>query len=171
MRRFSILIILAVVLLCSCSQNNNKQNFKPVFPFESRCEITFDTKSYVADIVVNSKDNVSITFVSPSRLNGITLKYIDGKAYITYNGIDIDIEGEYASDNGLLLIRHIFSVSEKSFSGAAVVSRSGVKYCLENYKCDGADIRMLFCDNESVPSIIEADINGRKITLTFVNNN
>ena len=158
--------------MSSCTQNGDRQKrFAPTFPFESKCEIIFDAKSYVADIKVNGKDDISISFLSPSRLEGVALKYVNGNASITYNGIEAEIDGGYACENGILMIRHIFSVSEKTFSGASVVSRSGVKYCLENYKGDGYDIRMFFCDNESIPSIIEADINGRSITLTFVNNN
>ena len=159
-----------LVLLCSCSGGKNLKRFNLTYPLDVHAYINFDGRDYEADVTVNDEDNIRISFTAPEKLNNTVLEMIDGKCYLNVFGINIPItDGGYTSENGLLLIRHVFSLSSKNYADASVIKSGGVKYCVENYETKDGRISAYVVSDKPIPDKISAVLRGHSIEIVIVN--
>ncbi len=140
------------------------------YPIEFRAKVNFDGRDHEILYKQNGKERLDIEFLYPEDLSKLKLAYDNGSCTLYCGDITIPInDGGYASENGILLIRRLFEVTSRDFSGAETVKRSGVKYCIEKYSVNGSEIRLYFGEDENFPQIAEAEINGHKIEMVIVN--
>ncbi len=159
-----------LVLLCSCGGGKHLKRFNLTYPFDVHAYINFDGRDYEADITVNDEDNIRISFTAPEKLKNTVLEMKDGKCYLNVFGINLPItDGGYSSENGLFLIRHVFSLSHKNYADASVVKSAGVKYCVENYETKAGKISAYFASDKPIPDKISAVLHGHKIEIVIVN--
>ena len=158
-----------MIILSSCGSSRNvKQDFFK-FPIDYDIKVQYEGSEYLIGLKISSENNILLTFKSPETLKNMQLSFEDGKTYLTYHGITIPIEGDYAKDNGILLLRNIFLSDKSTFDSAKIVKISGVKYCRQRYVSDRSVIDIFFVQGSDDPSFIEGNINGRTIKVIFVN--
>ena len=140
------------------------------YPIDLHAYIKFDGRDYEADITVISENDISISFSEPSTLNNTVLEMKNGECFLSVSGITLPInDGGYSSDNGLFLIRHFFSLSNKNYTDASVIKSGGIQYCVENYKTNVGTISAYFTSDNHIPDKISADLHGHSIELVIVN--
>ena len=167
---FTGICVLVLATLISCSGSEYLKRFDLNYPINVHAYIKFDGTDYEADISVSDENDILISFSAPESMKNTALEMTDGQCYLHVSGIKIPIsDGGYASDNGLFLARHIFSLSQRSYSDAEVVKVSGVEYCVENYDTGYGRISAYFSDGESFPDRISAYLNGHELEIIIVN--
>ncbi len=169
MKRILIILASLTLLLSSCSGKGEVRQDFFRFPIESKIKAELDGKEYLLNLHMSTNDDLTLTIIKPTALKDMQISLNGGNTYIKYHGIDIPIDGDYAKEYGILLLRHIFSYDKGSFDSASITRISGIKYCKQRYVENGNIIDIYFPDGSDIPSIIEASINGREIKITFVN--
>ncbi len=171
--RLIFLILFPSFLLFSCAPREAEDgHFLSSYPLNVRAEITFDGRIYEAEISICDENELSVSFLSPSSLSGTAVSLKDGVGSITFDGITVPItDGGYSSENGILLLRHIFSLESKSFRDADVKTVSGIKYCIEHYRVPEGEIDVYFPNASDIPNKVEARLNGHEISLQMLTNN
>lgn len=154
---------------CAIKKQDEGRDFS-TYPIELRAKVNFDGKDHEILYRQNGKDSLEIEFVTPEELSTLRLTYDNGACTLYCGDIIIPInDGGYACENGILLIRKLFSVTPGDFIGAETVKRSGINYCAEKYSLNGGEVRLYFGENEDFPDIAEAQINGHTIEMVIVN--
>ncbi len=167
---FTALCAVILVLLTSCGGGKNLKRFNLSYPLDVHAYIKFDGRDYEADITVSDESNIRISFSAPESLKNTVLEMKNGECYLHVSGITLPItDGGYSSDNGLLLIRHFFSLSHKNYTDASVIKSAGVKYCVENYETKAGKISAYFVSDKPMPDKISATLRGHEIELVIVN--
>lgn len=156
-------------MLSSCSGKGKVRHDFFSFPIESQIKAELDGKEYYLNLHMNTIDDLTLTIIKPAALKDMQISLNNGKTQLKYHGIDIPIDGNYAKEYGILLLRRIFSYDKSSFDSASIIRISGIKYCRQRYVENGNVVDIYFPDGMDIPSIIEANINGREIKITFVN--
>jgi hypothetical protein len=173
MKKIILLMLICVVsfsVLVSCHGGKHLKRFDISYPINVHAIIKFDGGDYEADISVGNENDILISFSAPDNLKNTALKMKDGQCYIIVYGIELPInDGGYAVDNGLFLARHIFSLSQRSYTDAEVVRLSGVEYCVENYDTRYGRISAYFTDGGNFPKRISARLNGHELEILIVN--
>ena len=158
-----------IIVLSSCSETKKIRHDFFKIPNECEIKVEFDGAEYVLGLNLESDSDITLTFIKPENLRDMQLCLKDGNTVLKYHGVDIKIDGDYAKNNGLLLLRHIFLSDKKDFDSASIVKISGVKYCRQRYKNAGNTVDIYFTDESELPYMVEAEINGRSLRVTFVN--
>ena len=166
---FEALCAVILALLTSCRGKSLKR-FNYEYPLNFHAEIKFDGRDYEADVSIGSDSDMTLAFTKPESMNSTVLEIKSGKSYLHVSGITLPInDGGYSSENGLLLIRQIFSLPHNSYTDADVITSSGIKYCVENYKTKDGSVSAYFADGKSLPDKISAVIRGHEIEIVIVN--
>ena len=139
------------------------------YPMTAELKVALDGKEYGMTLNFKDEGEGTLTFSSPSSIRGLKLTFDKSGGSLSYCGVKVPIDTDYASKHGILMLRDILTAKKESFAGAKMVKRSGVSYCRERYEGDGYRIDVFFVDN-NVPSFIEAEVGGRKMEIIFVNN-
>lgn len=167
---FTALCAVILVLFVSCGSGNSLKRFNFTYPLDVHAYISFDGRDYEADITVDDESNIRISFSSPDNLKNTVLEMKNGECFLNVLGITLPItDGGYSSENGLLIIRHVFSLSHKNYTDASVIKDGGVKYCVENYTVKAGKISVFFASDKPIPDKISAVLNGHEIEIVIVN--
>lgn len=160
-----------MIFTLSCGKDKAKSGrFLSEYPFHLHAVVNFDDKEYEIDISMEGKNDISITFSVPDVLKNTVLKMKNGECFMQYMGLEIPItDGGYSAENGLLLIRHVFSLTANDYFSTETVKESGVKFCVEHYKTDLGDVSIYFLPDAILPSKVRAVLNGHTVNLIFVN--
>ena len=164
-------MVLVTILSVFTSCGNEKKSKRPDFsyPIEFRADIKFDGRDYKADVTIHDEANIKIAFLFPDNLKDATLEMKNGECFLNVFGITLPItDGGYSSDNGLLLLRHLFSFSASDFTDGEVVKIGGVRYSVDNYKTDGGKISAYYSSNTKMPDKISASLYGHEIEIIIV---
>lgn len=128
MRKFSsslLAISFFIFTLCGCQ--SQAEPVKPNIVFESVATIKGNDITTQAKIVCASADDVSIEFMSPSSLKGLSYHKVNSTLYIEYNGLKCTTVDDYLTS---------FNPLEIIFDAVA---------CVDFAKCKGNND-----DNESL---------------------
>ena len=159
-----------LILLASCGGGKNLKRFNLTYPLDVHAYIKFDGRDYEADITVSDENDIRISFSAPDSLRNTVLEMKNGQCYLHVSGITLPItDGGYSSENGLLLVRLVFSLSNKSYTDASVIKSAGIKYCVENYVTKAGRISAYFASDKPMPDKISAVLNGHEIEIIIVN--
>ena len=166
-----IVCILATIFTVSCGKQGTKNGrFLSEWPLHLRATVNFDSKEYEIDISMEDKNDISITFSAPEVLKNTVLRMKNGECFMEYMSVEIPItDGGYSADNGLLLIRHILSLTADDYLKADAVKESGIKYYVEHYKTNFGNVSVYYIADANVPSKVQAALNGHSVILTIVN--
>lgn len=166
---FAALCAVILVLLTSCSGRSLKR-FNFDYPLDFHAQIKFDGRDYEANVSLSGEADMRIAFTKPESLKNTVLEIKSGNCYLRVSGITLPItDGGYSSENGLLLIRDIFSLPHSSYTDANVITSSGIKYCVENYKTKDGNVSAYFAEGKTLPDKISAVLRGHEIEITIVN--
>ncbi len=170
-RSFAVICIIFLVFTVSCGKQGAKNGrFLSGYPLHLRAEVNFDGKDYEIDVSMQENNDISITFSAPEVLKNTALKMKNGECFMQYMGVEVPItDGGYSADNGLLLIRHVFSLSANDYIKTDTVKESGVKYYVEQYKTNFGNVSVFFLSDATLPSRISATLNGHTLDLLIVN--
>lgn len=114
MKKISVIavMLIAVLMFCSCSQNEKIPNV--ITKINNNAIIEYGNNKYECHISRLTDGVVSITVNSPENISGLTFKFVDGKYSLSYN------ELLCKTDNVLLprfsfplIIINILSVADK----------------------------------------------------------
>ncbi len=167
---FTALCAVILILLASCGGGKTLKRFNLNYPLDIHTYIKFDGRDYEADVTVVSENDIKISFSAPESLKNTVLEMKNGQCYLHVSGVTLPItDGGYSSENGLLLIRHFFSLSHKNYTDASVIKSAGVKYCVENYVTNDGKISAYFVSDKPMPDKICASLRGHEIELIIVN--
>jgi hypothetical protein len=157
------------MLLSSCSKEQRAKEDFISFPFEKEMRVEYEGIEYVLDATIRSENDITLAFKSPARLKDFKISLSDGKTRLTYHDIELELDGEYAANNGILLISKVLLYDKSSLDSAKIVKLAGVKYCRQRYTTATDTVDIYFADGSDSPSFIEAQINGRALRIVFVN--
>lgn len=167
---FTALCAVILILFASCTGGKNLNRFNLAYPLDVHAYIKFDGRDYEADITVNDENNIKVSFSAPEKLKNTVLEMKNGECFLHVSGITLPInDGGYSSENGLMLIRHLFSLSHKNYSDASVINSGGIKYCVENYVTKAGKISAFFASDKPMPDKISAVLYGHEIEIVIVN--
>ena len=159
-----------LILLSSCGGGKHLKRFNLSYPLDIHAYIKFDGRDYEADIIVSRENDIKILFSAPDSLKNTVLEMKNGQCFLTVMGVTLPItDGGYSSENGLLLIRHVFALSHKNYTDASVIKSAGVKYCVENYSTKAGKISAYFVSNKAMPDKISATLHGHEVEIVNVN--
>ena len=154
---FTALCAVILVLFVSCGSGRATKRLDISYPFDIHAYIKFDGRDYEADVTLTGENDIRIKFCAPESLKNTVLEMKNGEAFLHVSGITFPVnDGGYSSDNGLLLIRHLFSVTDKNYS-------------VENYTTDTGRISAYFVSGKQIPDKISASLRGHDIELVIVN--
>lgn len=167
----AVFCIISMMFTLSCGKDKAKSGrFLSEYPLKVHAVVNFDGKDYEIDISMEEKNDISITFSVPDVLKNTVLRMKNGECFMEYMGLEIPItDGGYSAENGLLLIRHVFSLTANDYFSAETVKESGVKFCVEHYKTELGDVSIYFLPDAGLPSKVRAVLNGHTVNLIFVN--
>lgn len=167
---FTALCAVILVLFVSCGGGRATKRLDISYPFDIHTYIKFDGRDYEADVTLTGENDIRIIFCAPESLKNTVLEMKNGEAFLHVSGITFPVnDGGYSSDNGLLLIRHLFSVTDKNYTDASVIKSGGIKYSVENYTTDTGRISAYFVSGKQIPDKISASLRGHDIELVIVN--
>ncbi len=167
---FTALCAVILVSLTSCGRGNSVKRFNLNYPLDIHAYIKFDGRDYEADLTIVNGSDITISFSSPENMKNTVLEMKNGQCYLHVFGVTLPItDGGYSAENGLLLIRHFFSISHKNYTDASVIKSAGIKYCVENYSTSMGKISAYFVSDKQIPDKISAVLNGHVIELIIVN--
>ncbi len=167
---FTALCAVILVFFVSCGSGRETKRLDISYPFDIHAYIKFDGRDYEADVTVTSENDIRITFCAPESLRNTVLEMKSGEAFLHVSGITFPVnDGGYSSDNGLLLIRHLFTVTNKNYINASVVKSGGIRYSVENYTTNAGKISAYFVSGKPMPDKISASLRGHEIELIIVN--
>lgn len=160
-----------VIIFPSCKNETSKSHLDFLkYPLTVHGTISFNGKDYEADIYCSGKDNIKVTFSSPEIIKDAIIEYKNGESYLYYKDISLPIaDGGYSAEKGILLLRHVFSVTNDRYINADIITENGIKYCVENYESDVGEVSIYFRNDSSFPDKISASLNGQSFYFTFVN--
>lgn len=170
-RALAVICIIFLIFTVSCGKQGAKNGrFLSEYPLRLHAAVNFDGKDYEIDIVMEDKNDISIAFTAPEVLKNTVLKMKNGECFMQYMGVEVPItDGGYSSDNGLLLIRHVFTLTANDYIKTDTVKESGVKYYVEHYKTNFGNVSVYFISDAAFPSRISATLNGHTLVLSIVN--
>lgn len=166
----AVIITFILISLCGCGKADEHTPRGVTYPYSSELKVLLDGREYRINATLEAAGVGVLTFSSPSGIRGLKLTFGKDGATLSYCGVKVPIDTEYASKHGILMLRDILSEDLSGFSGAKIVKRSGISYCRERYEGDGYRIDVYFADKEPSPAFIEAEVGGRKMEIIFVNN-
>lgn len=172
MKRIICTALCAVILimLVSCEKGSSSKRFDMSHPFDIHAYVKFDGRDYEADITFENENDIKISFCAPENMKNTVLEMKNGEAFLHVFGITFPVnDGGYSSDNGLLLIRHLFTVTNKNYLDASVIKSGGVKYSVENYSTNNGKVSIYFASDKKMPDKITASLRGHDIELVIVN--
>lgn len=169
-RAFTALCAVILVFFVSCGDGRETKRLDIDYPFDIHAFIKFDGRDYEADVTLTGENEIRIIFCAPESLKNTVLEMKNGESYLHVSGVTLPInDGGYSSENGLLLIRHLFTVSQKNYTDASVIKHGGVKYSVENYTTNEGKISAYFVSGKQMPDKISANLHGHEIELIIVN--
>ncbi len=165
-----LLVVLSLCLLCSCDRQDIRFLDYQSYPLDITGILFLDGKEYKAKLTSSSKENFSVTFITPSELEGLTFKLENKKVTISDGIIEQEISDEgYCLSYGILLARKLFCLDPKEMSGAGVTTENGIKYSFSSYKTDLGQVTVYTQTGASSPEKIKATLNGCDISFIFMN--
>lgn len=165
-----ILVLLSLVLFTSCG-GGGRINYlsHQTYPFETRGVLEYDGHRYIAGITVQKAGDIEIEISEPEVIAGTVFSLSDGKVSVSYGGITAEISDSYPATDGILLSRHMFSLTGDCFLGASVISEDGVKYSRADYRTPAGDVSIFVQPGSNSPTKLTATLNGHVFSFIFMN--
>lgn len=94
MKKFVVLLLSSVMMLCLCACGGKSNvKFEPELnkAFTVSAQIKYDDQEYLASMTRFGKDNWDVEFSSPNTLAGVLLSYRDDKVEASYKGLSFSV--------------------------------------------------------------------------------
>lgn len=162
--------LIFVILLTSCA-GNREMNYlsHQTYPFEVRGVLEYDGHRYKADINIPQAGDITVSVLEPEVIAGTVFSLSGGTVSISYGDIRAEIADSYPATDGILLARHLFSLTGDCFLGASVISEDGVKYSRADYRTDAGNVSVFVQPGSETPTKLTASLNGHVFSFIFMN--
>lgn len=90
MKSFRFFLALIIMLTLSSCGQNVEQHTVTLKPISFIADFEYCNERYSCNCLTEDSGNVTVSFLEPDNLNGLSFGFHDGKSDITLNGISVD---------------------------------------------------------------------------------